>query len=376
MPLAEFVTRGHAAALAVVARAVSSERPPHALLLSGPAQVGKTTLAFDLAAGLLCQAAEPRDRPCRACTACRRLISGNHPDLHILAPDGAGGQIRLGQVQALAGELALLPLEGRFRVAIVEHAQRLNLDAQHALLKTLEEPPARVVLILAADEPAGLLPTVVSRCARLRLGAVGGAVIAELLADAGLADAARGAAIGRLSGGRPGVALNLAANPETLLGQARLARSLLDLLAAARHTRLAAAQALLQDAGALSAAASATPAVDEDDAAAPARGGRGVARSTPAERRASVAQLLAVWRGVARDLAFAARGGMAAVQQHELLDDLEAVASRVDAAEVAVFVDRLESLSRALDSYANPELVLDVLLLEWPVARPASASAA
>ena len=363
MPPSGFVTRGHAAALAVVARAVAAERPPHALLLSGPAQVGKTTLAFDLAAGLLCQAAEPRDRPCRACTACRRVGSGNHPDLHVLAPDGAGGQIRLGQVQALAGELALLPLEGRFRVAIVEHAQRLNLDAQNALLKTLEEPPAKVVLILAADEPSGLLPTVVSRCARLRLGAVGGAVIGELLAEAGLADAARGAALGRLSGGRPGVALNLAANPETLLGQARLARSLLDLLAADRHSRLAAA-------------AGATPAADEDAEAAPAGGGRVAARSTPAERRASVAQLLAVWRGVARDLAFAARGGAAAVQQHELLDELETAARRVDAGHIARFVERLESLSRALDSYANPELALDVLLLEWPAARPASVTAA
>jgi DNA polymerase-3 subunit delta' len=377
VPPSGFVTRGHAAALAVVARAVAAERPPHALLLSGPAQVGKTTLAFDLAAGLLCQAAEPRDRPCRACAACRRVASGNHPDLHVLAPDGAGGQIRLGQVQALAGELALLPLEGRFRVAIVEHAQRLNLDAQNALLKTLEEPPAKVVLILAADEPSGLLPTVVSRCARLRLGAVGGAVIGELLAEAGLADAARGAALGRLSGGRPGVALNLAANPETLLGQARLARSLLDLLAADRHSRLAAAQALLQDAGSLSAAAAgASPAADEDAEAAPAGGGRAAARSTPAERRASVAQLLAVWRGVARDLAFAARGGAAAVQQHELLDELETAARRVDAGHIARFVERLESLSRALDSYANPELALDVLLLEWPAARPASVTAA
>jgi hypothetical protein len=229
------------------------------------------------------------------------------------------------------------------------------------------------VLILAADEPAGLLPTVVSRCARLRLGSVAGSVIAELLAEAGLADAARGAALGRLSGGRPGIALSLAANPETLLSQARLARSLLDLLAADRHTRLAAVPALLQDAAALGVGAggsgSDTGAADDDE---PALSGRAPSRVTPAERRAAVAQLLSVWRAVARDLAFAARGGASAVGQHELIDELAAVAPRVDADAVARFLERLESVSRALDSYANPELALDVLLLEWPAAGPPS----
>jgi DNA polymerase III subunit delta' len=245
--VARFETRGHAAALAVVARAIASQRPPHALLLSGPAGVGKTTLALDLAAGILCTASDVGDRPCRECAACRRVASGNHPDLHRIAPDGAGGQVRLGQVQALAADLALLPLEGTFRVAIVEQAQRLNLDAQHAMLKTLEEPPARVVLVLAADEPSGLLPTVISRCARLRMGSVSPDVIADLLVERGIADAVRGTVLGRLSGGRPGVAMTLAADPELVLAHGRLSRALLDLLRVARHARLAAATDLLAD---------------------------------------------------------------------------------------------------------------------------------
>ncbi|HEY7599615.1 MAG TPA: DNA polymerase III subunit delta' [Candidatus Limnocylindrales bacterium] len=369
------ISRGHAAAQSVVERAVAGQRPPHALLLSGPERVGKTTLALDLAAGLLCQATDPAARPCRECSACRRVASGNHPDLHRLAPEGAGGQIRLGQVQALAAELALLPLEGSFRVAVVEQAQRLNLDAQHALLKTLEEPPPKVVLILAADEPAGLLPTVVSRCARLRLGAVGAEVIAELLAEAGLADASRAAALARLSGGRPGVAMALAAHPETLLSQARLGRSLLDLLRADRHERLAAVPALLEDAAALAGAAATPAGADEATSPVPATSSRAPARATPAERRAAVAALLAAWRLVARDLSFAARGGTAAVQQHELLDELAQLAPAVDAEAMTRFVDRLETASRALDSYANPELALDVLLLDWPSARAATAAA-
>ena len=117
-------------------------------------------LARDLAAGLLCTDPDPAARPCRTCAACRKLEHGNHPDLHLLEPEGAGQQIRVAQVQALAADLSLLPLEGRYRVAIIEHANRLNQDAQNALLKTLEEPPARVCLILAADDSTTLLPTV------------------------------------------------------------------------------------------------------------------------------------------------------------------------------------------------------------------------
>ncbi len=366
--MGSYLTRGQPSALALVRRAIESERPPHALLLVGPTGVGKTTLAMDLAAGLLCLAADPRDRPCTECAACHKVAHGNHPDLHRLAPDGAGQQIRVAQIQALASALALLPLEGRFRVAIIESAQRMNVDAQNALLKTLEEPPARVALILAADDSAGLLPTVVSRCARARLGPVAGEPIAELLAERGLADASRAAALARLASGRPGIAMALAAQPEATVAQSRLAGTLLDLLGADRRRRLAAPAELLADAVELSRATSGRD--DEDEA--PARRGNAAAKVSPAERRAAATQLLAVWREVARDLAVATRGGARELRQHELLDELAAYGKSVDPAAAAQFLDRLEAVSRAIDAYANPELAVDALLLAWPRARRAA----
>ncbi|MEA2676805.1 MAG: polymerase subunit delta [Chloroflexota bacterium] len=364
-----YLTRGQPAALGLVRRAVESERPPHALLLVGPTGVGKTTLAMDLAAGLLCLRPEPADRPCGECAACHKVAHGNHPDLHRLAPEGAGQQIRVAQIQGLTSDLALLPLEGRFRVAIIESAQRMNIDAQNALLKTLEEPPARVTLILAADDSAGLLPTVISRCARVRLGPVAGEPIAELLAEHGLADASRAAALARLASGRPGVAMALAMQPEATVVQSRLAAALLDLLGAERRRRLAAPPELLADAAELL-RATARRATDEEPP--PRRASGSATKVSPAERRAAAAQLLAVWRDVARDLAVATRGGARELRQHELLDELASAGTTVDPAQAAGFLDRLEAVSRALDAYANPELAVDALLLAWPRSRRAA----
>ena len=188
-------TRGHDRAVEAV-RGMIRGRAPHALLIGGPAGIGKTTLALDLAAGLLCTDPDPDARPCRACRGCRLVERGRHPDLHRLVPRGPGDQIRIGSrerpedgtVRRLAIDLVLLPVEGGARVAIVERADRMGDDAQTALLKTLEEPPAGVTIVLCADDEDRLMPTVRSRCARLRLGPVATRDIEAILADGDLAD--------------------------------------------------------------------------------------------------------------------------------------------------------------------------------------------
>jgi len=94
-PAGRFRTRGHDRAVAAI-RSMVAGRPPHALLIGGPAGIGKTTLALDLAAGLLCDDPDPAARPCRACRGCRLVDRGIHPDVHRLVPAGPGEQIRIG----------------------------------------------------------------------------------------------------------------------------------------------------------------------------------------------------------------------------------------------------------------------------------------
>ncbi len=373
-----WLTRGQPAALAAVAGMVVGHAP-HAVLLVGPPAVGKTTLAMDLAAGLLCLAADPADRPCRACRACRMLAGGNHPDLHLLGPEGPGGQVVIGGSGEAAGprgvrdlirELAFLPVEGGARVAVVEGAAQMNEDAQNALLKTLEEPPAGVTIVLCADREDPLLPTVRSRCARIRLGPLGARDIEALLAELGSVDPADAARFARLAEGRPGVAMAYARAPEAALIRDEIARTLLDILPAGRSQRLAAARGLLGRAKDLAEAlaeprvaamdppARSEPTVPDD--ASPA------AKVAPAERRRAARQLLAIWRDLARDLAVAGAGGRRAVNDVALLEEIEAAASALPPGDAASFLVRLDEVTGLVAGNVSPELAVDVLILAWP----------
>jgi DNA polymerase-3 subunit delta' len=403
-----FRTIGQPAASGAV-HAMLASHVPHALLLVGPPAVGKHTLAIDLAAGLLCIGATGADRPCRQCRGCRMVEHGNHPDLHRLAPSGPGNQIRIGEdqhpgpgtIRGLAVDLALLPVEGGERVAVIRDAQRMNDVAQSALLKTLEEPPPATTLILCADDEELLLPTIRSRCARIRLGTVGARDVERLLADLELADAPRAARLARLAGGRPGLAVAYARSVDAERLRGELVRSVLDLLDRTRAERLVAARDLQATAMALAMALE-TPAVapvetprrkgrtaaivtsaepvagqaDGQDASAAsdeaAQSDAGTGKASAAERRRAIAMLLDLWRAVARDLECLSRGATSSVRDLALLEDLERAAGRLPAGAAAAAMARLVRAGELLDVNATPELLLDVLLLQWPHARRAA----
>ncbi|MBI3491195.1 MAG: DNA polymerase III subunit delta' [Acidobacteria bacterium] len=183
MPFRDIV--GHVRLVDLLARSIAGGTLPPSLLLTGPDGVGKKLTAVAAAQALNCL--EPRTRnpepgtdSCGKCPACTRIARGVHPDVLILEP-GDSGAIKIDQVRDLVDRAAYRPFEGRRRVVIIDDADTLLPAAQHALLKTLEEPPSSSVFLLVTSRPDVLLPTVRSRCPQLRFRPLAASDIATAL---------------------------------------------------------------------------------------------------------------------------------------------------------------------------------------------------
>jgi DNA polymerase III delta' subunit len=375
---ARFATRGHDAAAAHLA-ALLAEAPPHALLIVGPRGAGAGTLARDAVATLMCDATVDNG-PCGACRACRLIASGSHTDLVVISPTGVSNTIKIDQIRALAAGLALFSVEGGRRIALIERADLINEDAQNALLKTLEEPPSRTHVILAAAEDSRLMPTIRSRCAVIRIGLPDANQASELLAERLGVDAPTAVRLLRMSSGRPGLLIDAEATGDAARAHAQIRRQILDFTTTSPHARLGQLGALVADARAIlvagaddSDAAANTESDDSGDDApdvdadpkkkSPAKRS---GKPTPAERRAAATELLRLWRGVARDLALVSAGAVDQIAFPEDRAEIEAVAHRLPTATWGQALRTIDKALSALRRNGNPELLLDAAALSWP----------
>lgn len=211
-------------------------------MISGPAGAGKATLAYRLARAILDPASlGPEGLGMAPEARGFRLIAGRgHPDLFVAEKlfdeknDRYAAEITVETIRELSSFLSKTAGQGGWRVAIVDKADELNRNAANALLKSLEEPPARSVILLLADQPGRLLPTIRSRCRRIDLKPLSDPeIIALLEAERGL-DAPSATAIAAIARGRPGHALTLADGEGA--DAARLAEEFLGLAIAGRHS--------------------------------------------------------------------------------------------------------------------------------------------
>lgn len=152
---------GHGEIIRVLRNSVAGERVAHAYLFAGAPGVGKKTTAFAFARALLCRS--PRDGDaCGTCPDCIRTGEDEHPDLHVVSPEGKS--FKIDQVREIQKETGLRPFGGRRHVYVLIRADAMTREAANCLLKTLEEPPPGTVLVLVTDRPFALPPTVLSRC--------------------------------------------------------------------------------------------------------------------------------------------------------------------------------------------------------------------
>ena len=336
MPFRSIV--GHQRVISLLSRAVARDVMPPAVLMAGPAGVGKRLTAVAVAQAINCL--QPRSGDglerdaCGECTACRRIARGVHPDVIIVEP-GDTGSITVDQLRDVVDRSQYRPFEGRRRVVIVDNADAAAAPAQSALLKTLEEPPSASIFILISSIPDALLPTVLSRCPRLRFGPLSPAEIATILIrDHKFSEADARAA---------------AADADGSVGRAIEAQSA-DVTGARE-----AAQRLLQETARSS---------DPARRLALARDLTG-AKGTPAEERNQLAVCLRSLGSLLRDIGIITmRADRASLANADLEPQLERFSASFDPERSVRAYAAVDQALVALERNASPKVVADWLLLQ------------
>lgn len=321
---------GHEWAVDLLRNSLAAGRMSHALLVTGPSQIGKTTLVRTVAAALNCQGDA---KPCGQCLSCRKVVHGTHPDVRLVqAEPGKGGRegiLKIDQIRALQREAALAPMEGRHKVFVLREMERANLPAANALLKTLEEPPAHVVLLLTSVRPHALLPTIVSRCQVLALRPLPIAQVAQALRERWHADPERAELLARLSAGRLGWAVQRLTDSKSWDERTQRLAEMQALTGQGRLQRLAYAETL--------------------------------GRSPD-----SILPTLMLWASWWRDLLLVQHGCMAHINNIDLVSVLADQADKFGRDQVAGFLQRLQVAPTQLGQNVNVRLLLETLLLHVP----------
>ncbi len=172
---------GHEDTIRRLRAVIRNGRLANGYIFAGPVGVGKTRTAKEFARAILCEQGE--DDACWSCVSCRKFEHGNHAGFEQIAPEGAGQQIKIQQIRELQRRLAVSSADGDHRVVLLEPADRMRPTVANAFLKTLEEPPAGVVLVLITAQPSMLLDTIISRCQMVRFAPVGRDEIRRMLVE-------------------------------------------------------------------------------------------------------------------------------------------------------------------------------------------------
>jgi len=329
---------GQSRVVSLLQHSLEKGSPAHAYLLIGPAHVGKMTLAINLAQALNCEASQP---PCGECASCQKIALGNHADVQIIGLTSNGNsteakpraEISIDQIRQVQHLANLPPFEGRYKVFIVDGAEQLSHEAANCLLKTLEEPIGRVVFILLTTNESLLPPTVTSRCQQLKLRPLA-ATEAEAALNSGLGiDPQKAELLARLSHGCLGWAIMAATDGAWLQQHNQQLDRLLDVINADYEERFAYASQLA---------------------------------AQFSQNRGRVQEILDLWLDWWRDLLLAKIGCSDTITNIDRSAELIDMARRYSLAQIKVFIGNIQAVGEQLKLNANPQLVLETLMLSIP----------
>jgi len=330
---------GHDWAAEMLRQHIANGKLRHAYLFSGPDGVGRRTLALRFAQAVNCEHAPASGSACGECITCRQIARMQHADLAVVQAEEAG-ILKVEQVRELQHFVALAPYSSQYRVALLLDFEQANASAQNALLKTLEEPNTNVLLLVTVDDAENLLPTITSRCELLRLRPMQVSPLVGLLIEMYKLENNDAELYAHLAGGRVGYAFQLAEDEGLLEQRSVWMNDLRQLINASKNERI--------------------------DYSRKHTHIRYVRDRNKAKLLLNEA--MPYWLSFWRDVLLTATGSETDITNIDMQDTIMAVAGTVSPAQAGNAVRELERGFGRLQ-HANLQLMLDNILLGWPIVK-------
>lgn len=320
---------GHDWAVKSLQQHVSHGIQRQAYLITGPESVGRRTLAIRFAQALNCLQSTGDGVPCLDCAACGQIERLVHPDLTIVKAEKTDGLFKIDQIRDLQHGLHLAPYSAKFRIALLLGFKDIKNHASNALLKTLEEPPENVIILITAESAEQLLPTIVSRCEVIRLRPVPPETLVQGLQSRWLIPPEKANLLTHLSGGRPGYSFRLYQSPELLFQRNGWLDDLNSLLRSNRVERFTYADKM-------------------------------------AKNRRHVYPLLKTWLGFWRDIMLRSINSSSQITNIDYQESINQLAQNLEKDKVFQILISTEAIFDHLDHYVNPRLAIEDLMLFFP----------
>ena len=319
---------GHEWAVDMLKKHIVHGTTRHAYLFAGPPGLGRRALALRFAQALNCEEPSGPGIPCGECRNCKQIAAMQHPDLTVIQADAEGGTMKVDQIRETRRLLTLKPYAANYRVALFLRFHEANDSAANALLKTLEEAPSYAVLILTADNPEQLLPTIVSRCEVLRLRPLQIEAVQKALEEKGF-ESSQSKLIAHISGGRFGYAHRLLESESLLAEREERLNDLQSLISASRVEKFSYADKLSKD-------------------------------------KDSMRRVILLWLSYWRDVMLRTAQAKSPLVNADRNLEIEDIAHRMDLSSARRIVHQLEGTLEKMEKNVNPRLLAEVLLLDLP----------